>query len=243
MRNLFVGAILAILVLGGAFLKSSLTLKSLFNPEGLIIVVCGTFAVLFTNSKMADFRSMMNLVRHAFSGSKDRRKNLKSKIMEITNEIARGRMPEETGYLTLNKGLTWISAGLTSDQLDDLLNEAARQEAERISRGAVTVLNLGKYPPALGMIGTVFGIIGIFGSLGSSEGQRFIGVNLAVAMTATLYGLVLSNFIIQPVGELLEGIAREHEEDLAMMVEAVRLWHRRETPFYVQEQMDLYEVA
>jgi chemotaxis protein MotA len=63
---------------------------------------------------------------------------------------------------------------------------------------------LGKYPPALGMVGTVMGMIQLFSGLGANSGQNQIGLQLALAMTATFYGLLLSNFLLLPFADRLE---------------------------------------
>jgi chemotaxis protein MotA len=52
--------------------------------------------------------------------------------------------------------------------------------------------------PALGMIGTVAGMIGMAGELGDAQSA---GPALAMALTSTLYGLVLSACVAAPLAE------------------------------------------
>ena len=63
--------------------------------------------------------------------------------------------------------------------------------------------NLSKYPPALGMTGTVIGLVAIFADL-SSENRANLGPSLALAMTATFYGLLLANTLLLPLADRLQ---------------------------------------
>jgi chemotaxis protein MotA len=116
-------------------------------------------------------------------------------------------------------------------------------ELDRYEQAVSAIGNLAKYPPALGMIGTVFGIISIFNGLNSELGQRDLGVNLAFAMTATMYGLVMSNFVISPVADFLLQAMQEEQSDLSMVVETVRMWSQKEGTFFIKENLELYHAA
>jgi chemotaxis protein MotA len=62
--------------------------------------------------------------------------------------------------------------------------------------------NLSKYPPSLGMIGTVIGLVTLFSNL-TPENQKNVGPSLALAMTATFYGLLLANGLLMPLADRL----------------------------------------
>jgi chemotaxis protein MotA len=83
--------------------------------------------------------------------------------------------------------------GLISQKKDELDTE--------IIASIQCLKNLGKYPPTLGMIGTVVGMISMFNQLQSAKDQ--LGEHLAVAMTATFFGLALTNLIISPMADRL----------------------------------------
>jgi chemotaxis protein MotA len=80
------------------------------------------------------------------------------------------------------------------------------QQLESMNRkseqAVVSLKNLAKYPPSLGMTGTVIGMVSLFSNL-TPENRNSIGPNLAFAMTATFFGLVLSNWIIMPIADRL----------------------------------------
>jgi chemotaxis protein MotA len=242
MQTLVIGSILSTIILVATFLHSKASLSTFLNPEGLIIVIGGTISITLVTSKKAALFNFFRLVKNLII-SKSRSRNLKEVLTECTKSFERGKIPTATGHEFLDKALSWMQAGLRGAELQKLLEDGARIEIERDHASAQVLSNISKYPPALGMVGTVFGIIAIFNGLGTDEGQKAIGVNLAFAMTATLYGLIVSNFIVSPMAELLEQATQQEEMELAMIVEVVKLWSEKQPAFFVQEHIELYHAA
>lgn len=60
--------------------------------------------------------------------------------------------------------------------------------------------------PAMGMVGTVIGLIRMFGAM---DDPAQLGPAMAVAMLTTLYGLVLGNAIAGPIAARLERLSDE----------------------------------
>ena len=242
MQTLLIGGMLSVGILVLTFFNSKAGIGTFFNPEGLAIVLGGTFSILLMTSKKDELILMMKQIRRLIF-KKAAPKKLKDILLETSQSIQRGQIPTDTGHPFLNKALGWLSAGLRGPALVKLLTDGAQLEIERVNASAQILSNLSKYPPALGMVGTVFGIIAIFNGLGSAEGQKSIGVNLAFAMTATLYGLISSNFFVSPISELLLQSAQQEEVELSMIVETVKLWSEKESHFFIQENIELYHVA
>jgi chemotaxis protein MotA len=242
MQTFIFGSFLSTIILVATFLHSKANLKTFFNPEGLIIVIGGTVSIALLTTKKQELMNFFRLLKKVLM-HQSRGKNLKKTLSECTRGIERGKMPGETGHPFLDKCVSWLQAGLRGKELEKLLTDGARLEIEKGHASAQVLSNLAKYPPALGMVGTVFGIIAIFNGLGTEEGQKMIGVNLAFAMTATLYGLIVSNFIVSPISELLEQATQEEQVELAMIVEIVKLWSENQPAFFVQEHIELYHVA
>jgi len=241
MITLVFGTIFSILVLGGAFYHSSIDLRVFLNIEGILIVLGGTFSIFLMSTRKSRLVMLFKHMVRYLSGAKSHRRLVRS-INECSESISQGVVPEGKSYHPfLRKSLEWLRAGLKGDELELLLNEGAQMEIERIHGSAKILTNIAKYPPALGMVGTVFGIIGIFNTLGTDEGQSMLGANLAFAMTATLYGLVCSNFIFAPIAELLTQAAEKEEAELSLIIETVKHWSKKESTFFIKEHMELYD--
>ena len=95
--------------------------------------------------------------------------------------------------------------------------------------------NLAKYPPALGMTGTVIGMIGLFTNL---QDKSQIGSHLATAMTATFLGLVLTNMFISPLADRLQVRHINRKRMFGNVYQILLLINQDEPAQLVQSELD-----
>lgn len=76
----------------------------------------------------------------------------------------------------------------------DALQTKARHEVTRLERGLVVLEIVTGIAPLLGLVGTVYGMIALFGSLGdvSSGDSNIFSHGIAIALKATLMGLLIA---------------------------------------------------
>lgn len=99
---------------------------------------------------------------------------------------------------------------------------------------------LGKFPPAMGLMGAVLGMIALLQTLGQSGAESNIGRAMAVALVATLYGIAFANLAVLPIAEnLMEG-AREVRFKNEMILEGVLLISQRKNKILLAEEMNSY---
>lgn len=111
-----------------------------------------------------------------------------------------------------------------------------KKEMERHSTEAIqSVRSLGKYPPALGMIGTVISMVSMFQGLESQQSE--VGLKLSVAMTATFLGLLLSNAIISPAADRLTVRHMAKKKELDAICEILGFIHAGEPASFVREEI------
>jgi chemotaxis protein MotA len=95
---------------------------------------------------------------------------------------------------------------------------------------------MSKFPPAFGLMGTTMGMIALLQSLGDANAKDMIGPSMAIALVATLYGLVLTNFVFIPIAE---NLTKQTQEDLiarSIVVEGVMLINADKPTRYVEEK-------
>jgi chemotaxis protein MotA len=246
MATLILGLVLSVGIMVGAFLNARTGIQALMNWEGLIIVLGGTLSILFLSIRKEQFVFLLReMVRLPFSPRAASHRKVREVLLRITLVLQNGgKLPKNAQeHAFLSRALGWLDGGLRGESLEKLLHDGASLDVARLRRCADILQNLSKYPPALGMIGTVFGIISIFNGLGDAAGQQALGRNLAFAMTATLYGLVTMNFWVSPLAELMEQEALELELELSLIVETVKLWSENESPLLIREQIELFHAA
>jgi chemotaxis protein MotA len=103
----------------------------------------------------------------------------------------------------LRDGIELRTLGLGKEKVNQILTFRIEQSVERMAKIANTVRSLSKYPPAFGLAGTVLGLVNIMRHVSEGADSKTAGTLMAVALIATLYGLLLSNLVINPAGEAL----------------------------------------
>jgi len=98
-------------------------------------------------------------------------------------------------------GVELISLGFDPETIEVILSERIRQRTERRSRVANAIRGLSKYPPAFGLVGTVLTLVSLMRSIAGGATSAQAGLTMAIALVATLYGLLTANLFINPAGE------------------------------------------
>jgi len=138
--------------------------------------------------------------------------------------VAFGRIARRHGVMALDRSViadvdvaaavALIVDGGAPDDVADMLRQRRRARSERAVAAAELWAGAADTAPAMGMIGTLIGLVGMFVKM---RDPSAIGAAMAVALLATLYGAVLANLVFAPIAARL----RRHARDEA--VERLRL--------------------
>jgi chemotaxis protein MotA len=83
------------------------------------------------------------------------------------------------------------------------------------------------YAPIFGLLGTLVGVVQVLMSL---TDPRSIGASMAVAMTATFYGIFSANFMFLPVAGKLGVYSREEILLKQLIIEGIECIQQNEAP-------------
>ena len=133
--------------------------------------------------------------------------------------------------------LFWLKADVTPDELRNLLETRATTHFKQYMSDAKIFRAISKFPPAFGLMGTVLGMMSLLQALGSAEAKNSIGPSMAIALVATLYGLVLANFVFVPIAENLTKQTQEDQIARLMVVEGIMLIQAGKPTKYVEEHV------
>lgn len=126
------------------------------------------------------------------------------------------------------------------EQTMRLLRKRADTMYERYYADAQRFKAIGKYPPAMGLLGAVTGMIALLGSLGKPGAEKTIGPAMSVALVATLYGIALANFFVIPIGENLADAAKELKRKNIIIIEGVKLIKRGTNSMLLAEELNSF---
>ncbi len=129
---------------------------------------------------------------------------------------------------------------IENEKLIKVLVRRVNTMYERYKADANRFTSMGKYPPAMGLMGAVLGMIALLGGLGKPGAEAGVGPAMSVALIATFYGIAIANLMIIPIGESLGEAAKEALTKNKIIVEGVRLISEKTNPIILAEELNSY---
>ena len=202
------------------------------NTEAILVVVCGSFAILAVSNPTRSLLDCMRVFRILFG-----RSSSPAEINKSLVEIGRNRnaSPSVSHPLIDYAQGIW-EQGLDPDTALLLIKQRMDQLNGETSSVVSTLRNLSKYPPALGMTGTVMGLVHLFANL-TPEARSQIGPNLALAMTSTFYGLLFANALVMPIADRIQVIHHEKSKENKLIFRILSLIHDGQPSLVIREEV------
>lgn len=106
----------------------------------------------------------------------------------------------------LGKAMELVIDGAEADEIERILRTDVNSMSVRHIKGANVLRKAAEISPAMGLIGTLIGLVQMLGRL---DDPATIGPAMAVALLTTFYGAVLANMVFSPLASKLERNSRE----------------------------------
>jgi len=166
-------------------------------------------------------------------------------ILECINFFKGANLVERTNLKglaaeILKDGVELRTLGFKKDKVNQILSFRIDQSIERTAKVANIFRSLSKYPPAFGLAGTVLGLVNIMRHVSEGADSKTAGMLMAVALVATLYGLLLSNLVINPAGEAILKSAAYQKKSAEIVLETIMLLFDNASTLEVQEVLNSY---
>ena len=199
------GVILIAMAAGGS-------LRAFLDPPSLIIVLGGTMAVTTASFSLGDvavaWRDAGAVLIHQTHDPRGvaRQVLLLAEAARRAPETLKNLLPELRGEVFLHRCVTLVSEGLPPDDIERMLTgEVEASGASRVKSAGV-LRRASEVAPAMGLIGTLVGLVQMLGSLNDPSA---IGPAMALALLTTFYGAVLGNVVLAPLAAKVERSAEE----------------------------------
>jgi chemotaxis protein MotA len=179
--------------------SGGISIQLLANSHAAILVLFGTFGVLLASMSFDDHLELIKLFKSAFTQKQEKENAVQKELLSLSKKKS---LKVETKSELINYAQELWEEGVDAETFEIFLSQKLNQINSRGESAILGLRNLAKYPPALGMIGTVVGLVSLFSGL-TLESRDKIGPSLALALTATFYGLVLSNMVLMPFADRL----------------------------------------
>ncbi|MDR1686949.1 MAG: motility protein A [Desulfovibrio sp.] len=214
------------------------------NVPSMLIVFGGTFGALLTNYPMSAVLSIGGLVRKMLTGTVPAAQDVIDTVMEYAGRARRNGLPSleeniphiEDAYL--RRGLQLAVDGLEPEVIQSIMETEMYNIEARHETGIAMASSLAAYAPAVGMMGTVIGLVQM---LKNMDDPRSIGPSMAVALITTFYGSILANFIFLPMVGKLRHRSKEEITIMEMQMEGVLGIARGENPRVIMEKLNGFQ--
>jgi chemotaxis protein MotA len=135
----------------------------------------------------------------------------------------------------LKESLSLIADGFSKEQLETILDERSHIAHSHYKEDEKLFQALAKIPPSFGLVGTTIGLIALFAEVGGTDALKKIGPAMAVALTATLYGILTAFAVLNPMLERVKQIAIFDKTEREVIHKGIILLKQKASPVYVEE--------
>jgi chemotaxis protein MotA len=236
-----VGAI--VLLLGSIAIAPGSSFSAFIDYPSLAVVVGGGIMAAMIAFPMGTFLNVFKVTMKTFMPNPPAMAPAIKTIVECA-EIARreGVLALENKVADIEDPFILMGIQMAVDGSDgDLIETVMRTEmnamAARHKTGKGLLETLGRYAPAMGMIGTLLGLIIM---LGNMDDPAAIGPGMAVALLTTLYGALMSNLYALPFADKLSFYSRQEMEIREVIVQGILSIQNGDNPRVVEQKLCTY---
>ncbi len=214
-------SVLAITI--GQFIEGG-SIQTLMNVSALLIVLGGTIGAVMVQTPLGTFKRAFIILPWVLTPPRLDFESCRNKIFDLARKARQMGLLSLEDHLEveknplINKGLELLVIGVDKLTIRQVLEDEIERAEERDIHAAQVFESMGGYSPTIGILGAVLGLIQVMRHL--SEPSE-LGLGIAVAFVATIYGVGMANLIFLPVANKLKSyIARQVHYD-EMIVEGL----------------------
>ena len=213
------------------------------NVPSLMIVMGGTVAITLINYPLSDVLSVMKVLKNAFLYKIPQLTGMLPKIVDLSRVARRDgilAMEKEVKKINepfLGKGVGLAVDGVEPDAIRNILENELFFTEDRHKKGAEIFTVMGTMAPAMGMIGTLIGLVNM---LMVMDDPKSIGPAMAVALITTFYGSVLANLIFIPIAGKLKVRREDESKYKQLIIEGVTSIQFGDNPRVVEQKLNTY---
>jgi len=235
-----IGIVGALIIIAVAMVLSGGIILFINVPSFLVVFGGATFAVLAC-FPLAMTTGSMKVFLKSLLAKPDNPNDLIEKGIELAT-VARkegilGLEGQDIPNEFLSKGISLCVDGHEPDFVQRMLNKDISLAVERHEWGQKFFMKIADMGPAMGMIGTLIGLVGM---LANMDDPKTIGPSMAVALLTTLYGAILANAVCIPIADKLAFRADEQRLSRVLILEIIAAIQEGINPKVMTDMLQSY---
>lgn len=225
------------------FSSSSGQIGVFVDTPSFILVMGGSLFVVLCTQALDRFLSLISILKRSLLHKR------RSVVAVIEKIISLGELARREGVLSLENalddvedeflanGIRLVIDGTAANEIEQILEAELDAMEGRHAQGKGILDTFGKYTPAMGMIGTLVGLVAMLKNM-SDPSQ--IGAGMAVALLTTLYGAILANMVFLPLADKL---GYRHDEEMLLrtvMLKGILSLQAGDNPRVTQAKLSVF---
>jgi chemotaxis protein MotA len=199
--SIAIGLIIAAIAMGN-------TDANFLNGPSFLIVILGTMAATSVSYTGDELKYVPSIIGNTMLRKIRKPSTTAKQLMDISS------LARKKGLLALSsieaelkkdpflaRAVQLVTDGYTPEEVERILGQEIDSISERHRRSAGVVRRASEVAPAMGLIGTLVGLVQMLAQL---EDPSSIGPAMAVALLTTFYGAILGTIVLGPLSGKLE---------------------------------------
>ncbi len=182
--------------------------RMFLDAPSMLIVVGGTLGVTLTCFSMREMAGVHRTVAKALFHTSPKPDDEARRMLALAEDARKQGMlsfenslPSLRGNPFLIKAVSMVADGFPVEEVERVMRREIDEMTGRHRKGASVLRKAAEIAPAMGLIGTLIGLVQMLGNL---DNPSTIGPSMAVALITTFYGAVLANMLFAPLAAKLE---------------------------------------
>ena len=235
-----IGLVGAIMLIASAVILG-VSPEVFLNPASLLIVVGGSLLVVLAKFSFFQFLDAFKVAARAFKFKLPETQASIDELVEVA-QIARkqgvlGLEGRDVSSPFLAQGIQMLVDGQDANTIKQLLNKVRLMTLDHNRSGAKVFNALADVAPAMGMIGTLIGLVQM---LSNMEDPKSIGPAMAVALLTTLYGAMIATMIATPIADKLSLRMTEEARMQSLYIDALVAIQEGTNPRIIEQMLSSY---
>lgn len=232
------------MVIMAMVLSSNGDLMMFFDMPSVLIVAVGSHFVILMKYSMGQFLGAVKGGMKILNFKSEAPEDLIEKIVELADAARKGGLlsleSAEIPNEFMHKGINLLVDGHDGEVVKQILSSEVKMASDRHMVTASIFKGLGDVAPAMGMIGTLVGLVAM---LANMDDPKTIGPSMAVALLTTLYGALIANMIAIPISD--KCLLRNDEEKLTnnLIIDGLLAIQAGQNPRVIEQALMGYMAA
>ncbi len=211
------------------------------NIPSILIVIGGSLFVVLAKYSLGQFLGAVKVAVKAFAFKLESPEEIIGVLVDVAQVARKGGLlaleDKEVDNKYLKNGMQLLVDGQDREVVRTMLAKDRAMTLERHKWGAKVFTSIGDVGPAMGMIGTLIGLVQM---LSNMDDPKSIGPAMAVALLTTLYGAMLATMIAIPIADKLTLRMTEEARIQSIIVDALLAIQSGQNPRVIEDMLRTY---